>query len=791
MSQRFKLGIICGGPSAERGISLNSARSLLDHLSHPLIDITPYYVDKNLHFYQLSPYQLYSNTPSDFDFKLQHAAKSLKEAEAVIALQAESIIFPVIHGAYGEDGRLQAWLEQHHLPFVGPSSETARTMFHKDQAASLLRQHGFLTLRSRVIHLSGPMEAQVQAFFADERPRRVVIKPTAGGSSIGVLVAQTVDEAIQQCLRLADMNISSHALIEPFCEGTEFTVIVLENDQNQPVALIPNEIDISYEGGQIFDYRRKYLPSANTSWPCPPNVDDTIVEYIREKAEILFTLFGMRDFARIDGWLLNDGSIIFSDFNPISGMEQNSFIFQQATRIGMTHHSALHYIVSHACRRYGLALPAMLDHEAHEARQPVHVLFGGNTAERQVSLMSGSNVWLKLRRSRQYAPEPYLLAIDGSVWRLPYSYVLSHTVEEVYENCVQAETVARRIAYHARSIHQRLNAPEHCYLELGVPQQLSWEAFVQDSQDKQAFVFLALHGGEGENGYYQARLDQAQLVYNGSGSLGSAICMDKYQTGQAIDALHDPYLYSAKKRLIHLREPLPSWSSLVDELGADTLIIKPQSDGCSAGILRLANAEELMRYVTLVKAGEHYIAPGKFIYQPGLLEMSCDVECFLLEPFIITDQLRVEHNTLHHEPYSGWLELTVGLLAQGGRYHVFNPSITVTESSVLSLEEKFQGGTGINITPPPTSLISAQQCDWIKQKIAQAAQALQIDNYARIDLFFNRQTDQVMVIEANSLPALTPSTVLYHQALAETPALLPVALLERMMALKQHKELLS
>ena len=66
------------------------------------------------------------------------------------------------------------------------------------------------------------------------------------------------------------------------------------------------------------------------------------------------------------------------------------------------------------------------------------VLFGGSTAERQVSLMSGTNVWLKLRRSSRYLPEPYLLDPQGEVWQLPYALCLNHTVEEIYENCLEA-----------------------------------------------------------------------------------------------------------------------------------------------------------------------------------------------------------------------------------------------------------------------------------------------------------------------------------------------------------------
>lgn len=81
--------------------------------------------------------------------------------------------------------------------------------------------------------------------------------------------------------------------MEPFCEGREFTVIVLQNADGKPVALLPTEIKISYEGGQLFDYRRKYLPTSNTTWITPPSFADDVVDEIRDKAQKLFTLFGM------------------------------------------------------------------------------------------------------------------------------------------------------------------------------------------------------------------------------------------------------------------------------------------------------------------------------------------------------------------------------------------------------------------------------------------------------------------------------------------------------------------
>ncbi len=97
------------------------------------------------------------------------------------------------------------------------------------------------------------------------------------------------------------------------------------------------------------------------------------------------------------------------------------------------------------------------------------------------------------------------------------------------------------------------------------------------------------------------------------------------------------------------------------------------------------------------------------------------------------------------------MELTVGLLEQDGVYYPFNPSITIAEGTVLSLEEKFQGGTGVNLTPPPGEILSPSASDKIKKLVAKAAAALGIQNYARIDIFFNQITEKMIVIEANTL----------------------------------------
>src|SRR6185437_15842759 len=99
----LKIAIICGGPSKERGISLNSARSVLDHTSELGIELIVLYINPKGQYYQITPAQLYSNTPSDFDFKLANNSVHLNEASLIKLLQSVDLVFPLVHGIYGED----------------------------------------------------------------------------------------------------------------------------------------------------------------------------------------------------------------------------------------------------------------------------------------------------------------------------------------------------------------------------------------------------------------------------------------------------------------------------------------------------------------------------------------------------------------------------------------------------------------------------------------------------------------------------------------------------------------
>ena len=787
----FKLALFCGGPSLERGISLNSARSVLDHLSRPGLEIIPVYVDLPGQYHKISPSQLYSNTPGDFDFKLQQTAEILSESELIAILKNCDLVFPAIHGTFGEDGTLQTLLEQNNIPFVGSASDVCRKMFFKDRASNFVASQGMHTLPFALLDKDNYAE-EIRQFMGNEITRAIV-KPVAGGSSIGVSSVTNIDEAVIASKKLFEQAHDNILLLEPFCDGKEFTIVVLQNPDGQPVALLPSEIDVSYNDNQIFSFRRKYLPTNQVAYHCPPNFPEDITTKVRAQAEELFKLFGMRDFARLDGWLMADGKIRFSDFNPISGMEQNSFLFQQGARVGLTHAEIMDYVVSNACRRYDLKLPPHT--ESNQCKQNVHVLFGGETAERQVSLMSGTNIWLKLRQSDRFAPSPYLLENENTVWSLPYSFTLNHTVEEIVNNCHDAAAKSAETQKLIDDVRQKLKLPA---MLMPQPQRMSFDEFTAKAKKENAFVFLGLHGGAGEDGKIQSRLDQNELYYNGSGTQGSALCMDKYDTGNAITAVahNNQSLITAPKRSVTIEtfknfsedDYTKYWQTLIAEFKTSTVIIKPQSDGCSAGVIRLQDASHLRSYVDLATVKAEFIPADTFPNQPNIIDMGDAANPhFLLEAFIQTDKIMIAGSDLSYKKQDGWIELTVGVLEQNGEYYALSPSITVAEGDVLSLEEKFQGGTGVNITPPPASICSQAQIDIIRNAIEKAAAALNIQNYARLDIFFNVLTNTTLLIEANTLPGLTPSTVIYHQALAEQPPLPPTRFLERIIDLKTGK----
>jgi D-alanine--D-alanine ligase len=820
--QALRIAILFGGPSSERGISLNSARTIADHVAgigvslEQLVyfdaDGVPFSIDNGL---------LYCNTPSDFDYRL-HSESSAEGVKLTYENLAErlagiDLVFPAIHGQFGEDGQLQALLEQTGVPYVGTGAARCAVAFDKFHAKRALAEAGMAVVPSVLVTSDSTDEERDQLLtdaFSNEDT--LVLKPAQSGSSIGVHICPDRTSARGRLDEL--LGEHSRVLIQPRMVGIECTTSVLEGPDG-PVALMPTEVELrKLEGeGDYLDFERKYLYGDKVHYHCPPRFPEAEIERIQRLAEQTFAVLGLRDFARIDGWRTADGSFYVSDVNPISGMEQTSFLFVQGAQIGMNHADLLRYVIGSAARRAGLKPPkppnasnADTDCTDADRCRQLPVILGGATAERQVSVMSGLNVWLKLQDSARFDPEPYLLEGSDTIWRLPYSAALHHSVEEILEVCRNANRHERVRERLAEKIHKRLrlNAADTS-VSPALPQRMSLEEFLRAHD----LLFIALHGGMGEDGTLQAKLDAHGIRYNGSGPSASRLCIDKAATGEAIAAIEDPHILTARRA----RLPVPTtpeeldeqsataiWASVVNACATEDIIVKPVQDGCSAGILRLGDATELYRYLRANASGEtelngrgfRYLGDSQKISMPTIRQRE-----LLFEEFIETDDIDPRDTAetgrarllWAEKRDTGWVEITVAVLGARGEMRSLNPSITIASNRVLSVQEKFMSGTGINLTPPPgppagkvqpAALIKA------KEHIGRVAAELGLAGYARIDAFMNRESGNIIVIEVNTLPALTPATVFYQQGIAETPPIPPREILERIVdiALTSERE---
>jgi D-alanine--D-alanine ligase len=772
-----KLLLLCGGPSPERNISLNSARTVYDHLEKEF-DLDIVFIDKNLRKFSISGGFLYSNTTTDFDFKLKNEGTELDEHEFEQKLKNSDIILPIMHGEYAEDGQIQKGFEKLKISFIGSGSETCEKIYDKKNAEDFLQKNVFFTLPKIFVNKNSDLENKILNFFKENNLNECIVKPVRGGSSFGIRHIKNVDDAVNYINNNQDYN---DFVVEKRCFGKEFTVIVLQN-KNTPVALMPTEIEVKDKENIIFDTRRKYLATNETHYHCPPRFSTEIINKIRENSEKLFSLTNAKDFLRIDGWLLDDGNLYFSDFNPISGMEQNSFIFQQASKIGMTHKEVLNFIIDSCAFRNNIKINKKNTIKSKSLKK-VNVIFGGTTSERQVSLLSGSNVWLKLLKSDNLNVTPFLLYKEDinlndalqnfKVLKLPYHMVLNHTVEEII---YQYRHDNSEFDDYINNIRKKLDLKQ---IKFEHPKSSSLLNFLKSLQKDKAYLFIALHGGFGENGDFQKILERMRIKFNGSREAVAKLCMNKFNTGKTVNSMNLRGVRSAKQRLLNINfiqknEPSIIWHQLLEKLG-EKIIIKPNCDGSSSGIVPLETEKDFANYLNLIKNKSEIIPKNTFKSQESVINMGKNTKELLIEEFIETDKITIKDGKIGWNKKTGWLELTVGVLEKKHIYHALNPSITVAENlSILSVEEKFQGGTGINITPPPKEMINENFLKKIKKNLAIVSKNIGVKDYCRIDIFANVITEEMIIIEFNTLPALTPSTVIFQQAAKESEFMNPL-----------------
>ncbi|KAK3126092.1 hypothetical protein QOZ80_7BG0613780 [Eleusine coracana subsp. coracana] len=379
---------------------------------------------------------------------------------------------------------------------------------------------------------------------------------------------------------------------------------------------------------------------------------------------------------------------------------------------------------------------------------------------------------------------------------LPYPLLLRHTTEEVHAACIEAiepqrvEITSRLRDQVMKELWQALSKHDwFAGFDIADEQPIrySLQQWINHVKEAEAAVFIAVHGGIGEDGTIQSLLESAGVPYTGPGPIASRTCMDKVSSSLAVDHLITYGVRTIPKDLRATEDVLKSslvdiWNELTTKLQTETVCVKPARDGCSTGVARLCCAMDLEVYANALRRKFQRLPANCLSRAHGVIEMPLPPpESIIFEPFIETDEIIIsnksENGSARHLVWKGeneWLEVTVGVIGKRGEMHSLNPSITVKESGdILSLEEKFQGGTGINLTPPPATIMSEDALQRCKKSIEIMANTLGLEGFSRIDAFVNVRSGEVLLIEVNTVPGMTPSTVLIHQALAEEPPVYP------------------
>jgi D-alanine-D-alanine ligase len=560
-------------------------------------------------------------------------------------------------------------------------------------------------------------------------------------------------------------------LIERFIIGKEFSCIVIEDENGEPLALPPTEI---VKKADLFDYRAKYLPGISRK-VTPIDLPKEQIEAIRQECCRLFKNIKADVYARIDGFINALGEIYLNDPNTTSGMLPSSFFFHQAAEIGLNPSQFLTYIIrtSLAARaktpknNYFIAkqLEALDKAILNNRNNPtpkikVAVIMGGYSSERHISVESGRNIYEKLASSGKYEPIPVFLTGSDEhheLYLIPINVMLKDNADDIKEKTRYAEKneILDKIREEAKEITQK-----YAQKAIFEAQRISY----QDLKNLVDEVFIALHGRPGEDGALQKELTKVGLPYNGSGVESSQITINKYETNEI---LAKKGILVAKHRLVFKDKWFENQSEQIEILESEfgyPIIAKPADDGCSSAVKKIKSREELLAYAEM-----SFRDTDAFLPQASQVLKLKTGEEFPKRTYFLVEELIDKKDAVH------FLEITGGMLttrnSDGSRnYEVFEPSETLATGEVLSLEEKFLAGEGQNITPArfakdpeENKRISAE----VRKTLQKTAEILNVEGYCRIDAFVRVYADgrvETIIIEVNSLPGMTPATCIFHQA---------------------------
>lgn len=270
--------------------------------------------------------------------KLKHSVEAvcLDDRNIPDWIEPEShIVFPMIHGAFGEDGELQNSLSERGIEFVGSNAVSSALCMDKILAKERVEALGIKTAESLFFDANTiPLADDI----IEKLGSSLVLKPRDSGSSCGLSL---IENRSSMGVALSKIN-SGNWMVERRLKGRELTIGLLDGQALEIV-----EIKYSKE---CYDYDTKYL-SGSTEYLCPAELPDEITDRIQSEAEAIFKSCDCRDFARID-FILEGDTPYFLEVNTLPGMTPQSLLPKSAAAKGIDFNSLIETMISYGIKRF-------------------------------------------------------------------------------------------------------------------------------------------------------------------------------------------------------------------------------------------------------------------------------------------------------------------------------------------------------------------------------------------------------------------------------------------------------
>ena len=353
---RIRVAVIYGGRSSEHGISVVSAGSVLAALDPAKYDVVPIGITPD------GAWVLTEATPDT----LQIVGRTLPEVDkgtavvlapdptatglvsvdpgaGVSVLESVDVVFPVLHGRFGEDGTIQGLLEMAGVPYVGPGVFASAAAMDKEFSKKLLRAEGLSVGEYAVLRNPDA----VSAADLQHLGLPVFVKPARAGSSVGITkVGSWAD--LGDAVRLA-FSHDSKVLVEAAIAGREIECGVLEDEDGAPTASVPAEIRL-VRGHDWYDFDAKYLDDA-CEFDIPANLPVETTAAIREAACRAFLALDCAGLARVDFFVTDTGDVVVNEVNTMPGFTPISMFPRAWAATGVPYPELVDRLIQAALRR--------------------------------------------------------------------------------------------------------------------------------------------------------------------------------------------------------------------------------------------------------------------------------------------------------------------------------------------------------------------------------------------------------------------------------------------------------